>query len=142
MAKKNKKQAHKKKRAEARRRQKAKVKAQPRIFRKDPILKEALDNRHRLVTCLINEEWQEYKFAHVYVVRDSPFGLVLVGFLIDLAEVGLKDAWGGYGYNEADIEDLRSSSLADDSPLVPCDLSLVIDLVLFRRARFRGSVAR
>jgi hypothetical protein len=129
MAKKNKKQAHKKKRAEARKLQKAKVRAQPKLFRKDPVLKDALDHRHRLVTCLINEEWQEYKFAHVYVIRDSPFGLVLVSFLIDLAEVGLKDAWGGYGYNEADIEDLRSNSLADDSTLVPCDLLLVIDLV-------------
>ena len=93
MAKKNKKQAHKKKRAEARKRQKAKVRAQPKLFRKDPNLKEALDHRHHLVTCLINEEWQEYKFANVYVIRDSPFGLVLVSFLIDLAEVGLKDAW-------------------------------------------------
>ena len=107
----------------------ARVRAQPKLFRKDPVLKDALDHRHRLVTCLINEKWQEYKFVHVYVIRESPFGLVLVSFLIDLAEVGLKDAWGDYGYNKADVEDLKHKSLADDSALVPCDLSLAIDLV-------------
>jgi hypothetical protein len=129
MAKKNKTQRHKKKRAEARKHQKAKARSQPKLFRRDPILKEALDHRHPLVTCLINETWEEYKFADIYVVREFPHGLVLVNFLVDLAEAGLKDVWGDYGFSKADIEDVKAKSAGSGNALVSCDLARVNDLV-------------
>ncbi len=129
MARKDKKQKHAKKRRQARKHQKARVRSQPKLLRKDPVLKAALNYRHPLVGCLINENWQEYRMANVYVIRESPYGLVLANFLVDIAGAGLKDAWGGYGYSKADIEDLKAQIASRGDALVSCDLSLVHDVV-------------
>ncbi len=129
MAKKTKKQKHEQKRKEARKRQKTKVQSQPKLLRKDPMLNEALDHRYPLVTCLINEDWQECKFANVYIIRDAPSGLVLSGFLVDLSGVGLKDAIGDCGLTEEDIEEIREQCAAGGKALIACDLSLIINLV-------------
>ncbi|MEJ2164793.1 MAG: hypothetical protein P8X90_04630 [Desulfobacterales bacterium] len=129
MAKKDKKQKHAKKRKEARKRQKAKLQSQPKLLRKDPALKEALDHRYPLVTCLINKDWQESKFANVYIIRDAPSGLVLSTFLIDIAGIGLKDAIGDYGLTAMEVEEIQEQSAANDNPLISCDLGLIADLV-------------
>jgi hypothetical protein len=129
MVKKHKKQKHKKKREQARKRQKAKVQMQSKLLRRDPVLNEALDHRYPLVASLINEAWEEYKFANIYVVRESPFGLVLASFLVDLHAAGLKDAWGDYGFSDAVIEDVKAESAADGNALIHCDLSLTNNLV-------------
>jgi hypothetical protein len=129
MVKKDKKQKHAKKRQEARKRQKAKVQSQPKLLRKDPVFKVALNHRHPLVACFINEAWEEYQLANVFVIRETPFGLVLANFLVDIAGVGLKDAWGDYGFSEADIENIKVENTASGNALIPCDLSLINDLV-------------
>jgi hypothetical protein len=129
MVKRDKKQKYAKKRQEARKRRKAKVHSQPKLLRKDPVLKVTLNNSHPLVACYINEGWEEYKLANVFVIRESPVGLVLANFLVDLAGVGLKDAWGDYGFGQADIEKIKAENTAGGNMLIPCDLSLINDLV-------------
>lgn len=105
------------------------MQSQPKLLRKDPELNEALDHRYPLVTCLINEDWQECKFANVSIIRDAPSGLVLSSFLVDIAGVGLKDAIGDCGLTAMDIEEFQEQSAVNDIPLIPCDLGLITDLV-------------
>jgi hypothetical protein len=45
-----------------------------------------------------------------------------------MAGVGLKDAWGDYGFSEADIEDIKAE-VSGGNALISCDLSLVNDVV-------------
>ena len=129
MGKKNKKQKHKKKREQARKRQKAKVQTLPKLLRKDPALNEALNFRHPLVDCLINKDWDEKKFADVYIIREAPSGLVLSGFLVDLAGVGLKDVTGDCCLTGIDIEEIRDNYAAGGQKLITCDISLVNEIV-------------
>ena len=129
MGKKTKKQRRANKRKEARKRQKVQKQSRPKLLRKDPVLKVALNHRHPLVACFINKAWEKYQFANVFVIRESPYGLVLANFLVDVAGVGLKDAWGGVGYDEVDIEEIKTDLAAGGTVLIPCDLSLVNDLV-------------
>jgi hypothetical protein len=128
MTKKDKKQKYVKKRGQKRKRRKTKVQSQPKLLRKDPALNAAMNHRHPLVACFINETWEEYRFANVYVIREAPVGLVLANFLVDMAGVGLKDAWGDYGFSEADIEDIKAE-VSGGNALISCDLSLVNDVV-------------
>ena len=107
MAKRTKKQNRVKKRKQIRKRKRAKTQSQPKLFRKDPVLNAALNYRHPLVACLINEDWQEHKLASIYIIRKASSGLVLSSFLVDIAGVGLKDAWGDYGLTETDIEEIK-----------------------------------
>jgi hypothetical protein len=129
MAKKHKKQKHKKKREEARKRQKAKVHSLPKLLRKDLELNAALNHRHPLVACFINEAWDKYKFANVYIIREAPNGLVFSSFLVDIAGLGLKDAMGDCGLTAMDIEEIKERSAANDTALIPCELGLINDLV-------------
>lgn len=129
MAKKDKKQRRARKRKETRKRQKTKRLSLPELLRKEPLLHEALDHRHPLISCLINEGWEEERMANIFIIREAPTGLVLSGFLVDLAGFGLKDAWGNYGLTEADIEKSKSRTAARGTPLIPCDLSLANTIV-------------
>jgi len=117
------------KRKEARKQKKAKQSSKPKLFRKEPALEEALNFRHPLVECLINIDWEEGKFASIFVLRDTPVGLVLSGFVVDLAGPGLKDAWGNYGLSYYDVEKMKSKAAADDVPLVPCEVALAEKIV-------------
>jgi len=96
---------------------------------KEPLLYEALDYRHPLVSCLIDQDWERARMASIFVIREAPSGLVLSSFLVDLAGIGLKDAWGNYGLTEADIEKMKSRIAGGRSPLIPCDLSLANTIV-------------
>ena len=77
MAKKSKKQRRAKKKKDIHKRHKAKKLALPRLLRKEPLLNEALDYRHPLVSCLINEGWDEGRTANILIIREAPVGLPL-----------------------------------------------------------------
>jgi hypothetical protein len=129
MTKKTKKQRRSKKRKEVRKAKKARRQSMPAKLRNDPLLREALSFRHPLVECLINEDWDEQKFATVFIIRDAPAGLVFGGFLVDLAGIGLKDCWGDYDLIEVDIEALKAKAAEAEYRLVACDPSLAAVLV-------------
>ena len=57
-----------------------------------------------LAECLINEDWEDQKFATIYISRHAPAGLVLGAFRVDLAGMGLKACWGKTDLIEADIK--------------------------------------
>jgi len=128
MTKKTKKEKQVRKRKEALKRKKAKTRALPKILRNEALL-EALSTRHPLVECLINEEWQEEKVASILVIRDGPGGLVFANYLVDLAERGLKDAWGNLGASRSDIELIKSKSSRAGFLLVSCDQDLAEKIV-------------
>ena len=129
MAKKSEKQRRAKKKKNINKRHKAKKLALPRLLRKEPLLNEALDHRHPLVSCLINEGWDEGRMANILIVREAPTGLVLSAFLVDLAGLGLKDTWGNYGLNNADIQRTKSKAASSGTRMIPCNLSLASSIV-------------
>jgi len=129
MAKQTRKQRSAKKRKEIRKRQRTKRSALPALLRQNPDLLEALNYRHPLVKCLINENWQESKLASAMIIRKAPTGLVLSCFVVDLLGPGLKNVWGNYGLTGADIEQLASKSEARDNPLIICSLSLATTII-------------
>lgn len=129
MAKRTKNEKRAKRRKEIRKRQKAKKTSLPALLRQEPLLLEALNYHHPLVTCLINENWREHRMASIYVIRDAPTGFVFSGFLVDLAGLGLKDAWGNYGLSEAEIERLKLKASANDDTLIPCEPSVANTIV-------------
>ena len=107
MPKKSKKGKKGKKRIEALRQKKSKKRALPKLLRNDALL-DALSTRHPLLACLINGKWREQKIASVFVIRDGPGGLVFANFLVDLAQRGLRDAWGSFGADQSDIEMIKA----------------------------------
>jgi len=129
MATKDKKQKHAKRRKEIQRHKKAERISLPDLLRKGPLLQEALNYRHPLVSCLINEDWDQAMMATIFLFRQASTGLVLCCFHVDLAGVGLKDAWGNYGLTEADLEGIKSRGAEKRPPLIPCDLSLANTIV-------------
>jgi hypothetical protein len=129
MATKDKKQRHAKKRKEIQRRKKAKRISLPDLLRKEPLLQEALNYRHPLVSCLINKDWDQAMMATIFLFRQASTGLVLSCFHVDLAGFGLKDAWGNYGLTEADLEEIKSRGAEKGPPLIPCELSLASTIV-------------
>ncbi len=129
MPKKNKKQKHESKRKALRKKQRAQQSSIPKLFRTEPSLQEALDHRHPLVECLISNGWEESKFASIFVIRNAPTGLVMSSFAVDVAGVGLKDAWGNYALSRYDIEEMKSNAEKNDVYLVPCELSLAEKLI-------------
>ncbi|MGD9349706.1 MAG: hypothetical protein PVF71_08620 [Desulfobacterales bacterium] len=129
MAKKSKRQRQRKKRKEIRKAKKARRQSMPALLRKDPLLRETLSFHHPLAECLINQDWEDQKFATIYITRDAPGGLVLGAFLVDLAGMGLKDCWGEYDLIEADIEGFKAQANEAESRLVACDPTLAAALV-------------
>jgi hypothetical protein len=91
-------------RKEALRKQKASASAQPRAFRREPELAAALSTRHPLVGYFVNPGWAEARMASIHVVREAESGQVFAGFLVDIAWVGTKDAYGNYGAIDAIAE--------------------------------------
>ena len=72
----------------------------------------------------------EGRMANILVIREtSTTGLVLSAFLVDLAGLGLKDAWGNHGFSRADIEKMKSRMAPQGTSLIPCDPSLVKTIV-------------
>jgi hypothetical protein len=129
MAKGIRKQRSTKKRKQIQKHQRTKRSALPALLRQNLGLLEALNYRHPLVKCLINEDWQERKLASAMIIRKAPTGLVLSCFVVDLLGPGLKDVWGNYGLTCADIEQLESKSKARDNPLIICNLSLATTII-------------
>src|SRR3954451_24952295 len=101
MPKKDHKAAKAKARKEAIRKQKAQSSAQPRIYRENPGLAEALSTRHPLVGYYVNPDWEEARMASIHCIRQTLDGQVFAGFLVDLAWKGTKDAYGNFGTNNA-----------------------------------------
>ena len=83
MAKQNKKQKRKQKRKVRVKRERSRRQGRQALLRKDPLLHEALNHRHPLADCRINEDWREAKSAMVHVVREAPAGKILAAFLVD-----------------------------------------------------------
>lgn len=106
MAKQNKKQKRKQKRQVRVKQERSRRQARPALLRKDPLLREALNHRHPLADCRINEDWGEAKSAMVYVVREAPTGKIMAAFLVDLLERGIKDVWGDVEVSQSDLEEL------------------------------------
>ena len=120
MATKDKKQRHAKIRKEIQRRKKARRFSLPDLLRKEPLLPEALNYRHPLVACLINEDWDQGMMATIFVFRQASTGLALSCFHVDLAGMGLKDAWGNYGLTGTDLEEIKSRGAEKGPPLILC----------------------
>jgi hypothetical protein len=83
MAKQNKKQKRNQKRKMRIKQERSRRQALPALLRRDPMLHEALNHRHPLADCRINEDWREAKSAMVHVVREAPTGKILAAFLVD-----------------------------------------------------------
>jgi hypothetical protein len=128
MTKMTKKSKKEKKRKEAIKQKKAKTRALPKLLRNEALL-EALSSRLPLVECLINKEWREHEVANVLIVRDGPAGLVFAYFLVDLADSGLRDAWGSVGASPSNIEAIKTAASRSGFPLVPCDEGLAERIV-------------
>jgi len=128
MPKKSKKGKKGKKRIEALRQKKSKKRALPKLLRNDALL-DALSTRHPLLACLINGKWREQKTASVFVIRDGPGGLVFANFLVDLAQRGLRDAWGSFGADQSDIEMIKAEASRAGFTLIPCDQDLAEKIV-------------
>jgi len=129
MPRKNKQQKRENKRKALRKRQRAQKSSKPKLLRMEPSLQDALNCRHPLLECFISDGWEESKFASIFVIRDAPTGLVLSSFAVDLAGLGLKDAWGNYALSNSDIEEMKSSAAKNNVFLVPCELSLAEKLI-------------
>ena len=129
MAKQRKGEKRTKKRELKLKKQKARKVAMPAILRRDPLLAEALRRHHPLHSCLINENWQDMKMATIFVVRETPRGLVMVAFVVDLIGFGLKEVWGDYGLTPGDIDTIKSKSAENDLPLELCDLPFASSII-------------
>ncbi|RLC05495.1 MAG: hypothetical protein DRH90_05760, partial [Deltaproteobacteria bacterium] len=126
---KTKKQKADERRARKKKQGKSKRQGIPKILRQDPALREALNHRHPLVACLINEDWQEFGVAIVIVMRSAPIGCVYSGFLVDVLGVGLKDVMGDYGVNEDEIKEHKFLEGMQGGDMVACDYGLASNLV-------------
>lgn len=129
MAKQKKGEKRTKKRKLKLKKQRARKAAIPAILRRDPLLAEALRCHHPLHSCLINENWQEKKVATIFVFRETPTGLVMVAFVVDLIGFGLKEVWGDYGLTPGDIDTIKSESAENDLSLGLCDLPFASSII-------------
>ena len=129
MPRKNKQQKRENKRKALRKRQRAQKSSKPKLFRMEPSLQDALNCRHPLLECLISDGWEESKYASIFIIRDAPTGPVLSSFSVDIAGLGLKDAWGNYALSNSDIEGMVSRAAKNNVYLVPCELSLAEKLI-------------
>lgn len=128
MARKKKQKADKRK---ARKKKQARARQQgiPKMLQQNPVLREALNYRHPLVTCRINTDWQEHGMAIVFVARRAPTGMVFSGFLVDVLGFGLKDVMGDYGVSDNDLGEYEFLEGVYGTDLIDCDYDLVSDLV-------------
>ncbi|MEE4261595.1 MAG: hypothetical protein V2I56_02825 [Desulfobacteraceae bacterium] len=127
--KKSKKQKPHKRRAKKQKHAKASQQGIPKMLRRDPALRKALNYRHPLVACRINKDWQEHGMALVIVARGAPTGIVYSGFLLDLLGLGLKDAMGDYGVSEYELGEFEFLDGVHGTDLIACDYDLAADLV-------------
>ena len=120
-------------RKEALRKQKANASAQPRAFRQEPELAAALSTRHPLVGYFVNPGWAEARMASIHVVREAESGQVFAGFLVDIAWVGTKDAYGNYGAIDA-IAELQQHRPQEVERIVPAtEVNLIRGGVVWAR---------
>lgn len=81
--------------------------------------------------CLISRGWQvEGEIVQILVARRSPVGQIAAGVvLVDLACLGVKDAFGRIAASRAEYEqDLRAQIMASQ-PLIPADLNLAAKVI-------------
>jgi hypothetical protein len=122
-------------RQEAIRKQKATTTAQPRLFRQNPGLAEALSARHPLVGYFVNQDWTTGRMASVHVIREAESGQVFAGFLVDLMWRGTKDAYGRHGLIDALAElQSRIDARHPEAALVPLDKDAAVNVI-------RGGIA-
>jgi len=120
-------------RQEALRKQKAAVAAQPRLLRQHPSLAAALSPRHPLIGYFVNDDWIESRLASIHIIREADTGEVAAGFLVDLLERGLKDAYGNYG-RAGVLNELQDSAQKRGHAVVPLATETGVNLI-------RGGVA-
>lgn len=80
----------------------------------------ALSSEYPLECCVINSNWQDAKMANVIIVRKTGATYTLVGFLVDICGVGLKDSFVHKGISRLELKYLlehASSDGVDDCPL-------------------------
>jgi hypothetical protein len=102
-------------------------------LRRNPGLAEALSTRHPLLGYYVNENWAETRMASIHVIRDADTGQVFGGFLVDLAWLGMKDAYGSYAEPDV-LGELQRRARPGAPALVPIDPELGVTII-------RGGVA-
>lgn len=58
----------------------------------------------QIEACYINSNWQEEGIASIQFIRDTPTGLALAAFLVDVWCIGLKDAFGSVNLLREDVD--------------------------------------
>jgi hypothetical protein len=128
MAKKGKKEKREKKRKKALKQKKSQRRASPKLLRNEALL-DALSPRHPLLACLINREWQHVKLATILTIRDAPHGLIFANYVVDLAQSGLREAWGSYPVDWGEIDMIKAEAARAGFDLIPCEESLAEKIV-------------
>ena len=81
-----------------------------------------------LECCVINNDWRDAHMANIIIARKAAGRFTVVGFLVDIWGLGLKDALLHKGLSRMELD--KFVLIADrDSELVDCPLSLAQQLV-------------
>jgi hypothetical protein len=94
-----------------------------------PVLRAAA--RWPLYDCLVAREWQDtMKLTQVLVVRRSPLGQVAAGlFLVDLACLGVKDAFPAVFDSVAEYNQKLRRRTTERQAMIPADLNLAAKII-------------
>ena len=94
-----------------------------------PVLRAAA--RWPLYECLVTKEWQDtMKLTQVLVVRRSPLGQVAAGlFLVDLACLGVKDAFPAVFDSVAEYNQKLRRRTTERQAMIPADLNLAAKII-------------
>jgi len=94
-----------------------------------PVLRTAA--RWPIYECLVTKEWQDtMTLTQVLVVRRSPLGQVAAGlFLVDLACLGVKDAFPAVFDSVAEYNQKLRHRTTERQAMVPADLNLAAKII-------------
>jgi len=84
-----------------------------------------------LYECLVSKKWQDtMKLTQVLVVRRSPLGQVAAAsFLVDLACLGVKDAFPAVFDSVAEYNQKLRRRATEQQAMIPADLNLVAKII-------------
>jgi len=119
--------AKKRKRRDSKRSRK--VSRRPLLFSGKSILRQA--GQWPLLECLINAEWRDtYQITQILVARKSPRGNVVTGsFVVDLACLGVKNAYAALFQSAAEYRRKLRSDLTGRQEMMKCDLDLAAKVI-------------
>ncbi len=94
-----------------------------------PVLRTAA--RWPLYECLVPKEWQDtMKLTQILVVRRSPLGQVAAGlFLVDLACLGVKNAFPAVFDSVAEYNQKLRRRTTERQAMIPADLNLAAKII-------------